>query len=381
MIAGLRWVLRDFGLRMSRFLPAVYNVLPSIRLPAAIRCFLEEALITLSDLNLMPDAPAADEAVPPVVPVGTVLLELDRVSVTFGRFTAVREASFSLRAGSLLGLIGPNGAGKTTLLRAIASLQNITSGVIKVLGEPIRPGDENAARMIGFTPDVPPCYDALTVKQFLNFIAAGYGLAHESTGSSVDFWLEKVWLTDKKDQKVRGLSRGMKQRLGIARTLLPNPQIILLDEPAAGLDPAGRVQFRKLLTDLRDQGKTLIVSSHILSDMQEYCTHVGIMSHGTMMKFGTVREISAGIDDGRCRYTLDLAQPVAGLKETLAQLAGVSRVEVDRLRVTLEYSSDRAGATELLKSLVALDIPLCGFAANAAGLEEAYLRANIKQVD
>jgi ABC-2 type transport system ATP-binding protein len=257
----------------------------------------------------------------------------------------------------------------------------MTSGTIKILGRPIRPGDEQAARMIGFTPDVPPAYEALTVKQFLTFIAAGYGLMADDVGPQIDFWLEKVWLQDKKNQKVRGLSRGMRQRLGIARTLLPNPQIVLLDEPAAGLDPAGRVQFRKLLADLRDQGKTLIVSSHILSDMEEYCTHAAIMSHGTIMQFGTVREIAAGADDGRCRYTIHLAEPVANVTKLLAEIEGVSAINPERLEITLEYWSDKTRAAELLRELIRLELPVAAFSGNAAGLEEAYLRAGIRQVD
>jgi len=314
-------------------------------------------------------------------PLGTVLLEVEKATVRFGKFVAVREASLALRAGSLLGLIGPNGAGKTTLLRAIASLQPLTQGTIKVLGEPIRPGDEEAARMIGFTPDVPPCYDGLTVRQFLGFVAAGYGITPENTVPVIDFWLEKVWLTDKREQKVRALSRGMKQRLGIARTLLPNPQIILLDEPAAGLDPAGRVQFRKLLCDLRDQGKTLIISSHILSDMEDYCTHIAIMSHGSIMQFGTVREISEGVDDGRCRYTIVLAEPLARMGDLLRDMEGVEKIQVERLVITLEYWSEKHRAAGLLKELVEKGVPVAGFAPNAAGLEEAYLRAGIRQVD
>jgi ABC-2 type transport system ATP-binding protein len=257
----------------------------------------------------------------------------------------------------------------------------MVAGHVCVLGDRVRPGDEQAARMIGFTPDVPPAYDALSVRQFLHFIAAGYGLTTENTDPAIDFWLEKVWLKDKKSQKVRSLSRGMKQRLGIARTMLPNPQIILLDEPAAGLDPAGRVQFRKLLADLRDQGKTLIVSSHILSDMEEYCTHIAIMSHGNLLKFGTVREISAGFDDGRCRYTIQLAEPVADMASILDQIEGVTPVQIERLDVTLEYWSEKSRAAELLKALVTRGVPVAGFSVNAAGLEEAYLRAGIRQVD
>jgi ABC-2 type transport system ATP-binding protein len=313
--------------------------------------------------------------------LGSLLLEVEGVTITFGNFTAVQSATFELRAGSLLGLIGPNGAGKTTLLRAIAALQPLSGGQIKVTGRVRKPGDEEAARMIGFTPDVPPCYDALTVGQFLNFVAAGYGITPENTGPIIDFWLEKVWLVDKKKQRVKGLSRGMKQRLGIARTLLPNPQIILLDEPAAGLDPAGRVQFRKLLADLRDQGKTLIVSSHILSDMEEYCTHAAIMSHGNIMKFGTVREIAAGVDDGRSRYTVLLAEPMAKVAELVSEIEGVGKVVAERLEVTLDYWSAKHRAAELLKELVKLGVPVAGFSLNAAGLEEAYLRAGIRQVD
>ncbi len=312
---------------------------------------------------------------------GMVLLSLKKVRVEFERLVAVRDVSFELRGGNILGLIGPNGAGKTTMLRAIASLQAITSGTIEVMGRKVLPGDEDAARAIGFTPDTPPSYDTLTVRQFLRFIAAGYGLMPENTDTAIDFWLEKVWLTDKADQKVKGLSRGMKQRLGIARTLMPSPQIILLDEPAAGLDPAGRAQFRKLLSDLGAQGKTLIVSSHILSDMEEYCTHIGMMSHGKLVQFGTVREISAGVDDGRCRYTLELAESMAGLEKTLSEIEGISDVTVERTRVTLEYWSDKARAAALLREVVKLELPVAGFSANAAGLEEAYLRSGIRQVD
>jgi ABC-2 type transport system ATP-binding protein len=314
-------------------------------------------------------------------PAGTVLLELEDVTVTFGKLMAVRQATFALRAGCLLGLIGPNGAGKTTLLRAVAALQPLSAGRVKIMGEVRKSGDEDAARMVGFTPDVPPMYDALTVLQFLNFIAAGYGLTPENAGPMIEYWLEKVWLADKRKQKVRSLSRGMKQRLGIARTLLPNPSIILLDEPAAGLDPAGRVQFRKLLTDLREQGKALIVSSHILSEMEEYCTHVAIMSHGSLVQFGTVHEVSSGTANGRCRYTVQLAQPVAQVEGLLAEVEGVRVLAAERLEVTLEYWADRQRSAELLKTLVEKGVPVAGFTINAAGLEEAYLRAGIRQVD
>src|SRR5436305_1468097 len=174
----------------------------------------------------------------------------------------------------------------------------------------------------------------------------------------------------------------MKQRVGIARTLLPNPALILLDEPAAGLDPAGRVQFRQLLCDLRDQGKALVISSHILADMEEYCTHVGIMAQGAMLRFGTVAQISShGDGSGRCRYTLVLSRAEAGLQEMLSQIEGIYALQVDRDRVTFDFASDRTAAAALLAELIRRQVPVAAFTPDAPGLEAAYLRTGIRQVD
>jgi ABC-2 type transport system ATP-binding protein len=173
----------------------------------------------------------------------------------------------------------------------------------------------------------------------------------------------------------------MKQRIGIARTLLPNPAAIVLDEPAAGFDPAGRVQFRQLLCDLRDQGKALIVSSHILADMADYCTHIGIMTRGRMLKFGTVAEVTNMHDSARCRYTILLSRVATGTQVFLSEIQDVSMVQVERERVSFEYTNDREAASELLAKLVHMKLPIASFTANAADLEEAYLRVGIEQVD
>src|SRR5213075_1610439 len=174
-------------------------------------------------------------------------------------------------------------------------------------GEIMTPSTQHLLAHIGFTPDTPPVYEELTVRDYLRFIAKGYEILGREADERIDFWLEKVWLAEKASVKVRALSRGMRQRIGIARTLLPNPSIVLLDEPSAGLDPAGRVQFRQLLCNLRDQGKVLIVSSHNLLDMGEYCTHIGIMGKGQIVRYGTVAEIASSGDASRCRYTIVLA--------------------------------------------------------------------------
>jgi len=310
-----------------------------------------------------------------------VLLSTDRVRVEFGKLVAVRDVSLELRGGDLVGLIGPNGAGKTTLLRAICGLQPLTAGLVRILGEPVVPWSASVSRNIGFTPDNPTAYDGLTVRHFLRFIGKGYHLDETDIEERTDFWLEQVWLTEKANQKVKALSRGMRQRIGIARTLLPNPNVILLDEPAAGLDPAGRVQFRQLLCSLRDQGKAIIVSSHILADMNEYCTHIAIMARGAIVQFGTVAQIGAGSDGELCRYTIALTRPVPDLKEILAGIAGVESVQIDRERVTFEFSSRRENAALLLAELVRQHVPVAAFSPHRPDLEEAYLKTGIRQVD
>jgi ABC-2 type transport system ATP-binding protein len=267
-------------------------------------------------------------------------------------------------------------------LRSIAGLQRLTAGSIHVLDHDMGKSQAEAMSQLGFTPDTPAMYDGLSVREFLRFIAIGYGLDAADANERIDFWLEKVWLKEKADQKIKNLSRGMRQRVGIARTLLPNPALVLLDEPAAGLHPAGRVQFRQLLCDLRDQGKALIVSSHILSDMEEYCTHIGIMAQGSMIRFGTVGEVAAHANaDGRCRYTILLARPVTKFEELLTGIDGITKVQAERDRATFEFAAAREDAAGLLATLIAKQCRVGSFVAHALGLEEAYLRIGIQQVD
>ena len=310
------------------------------------------------------------------------VLRVEQAHVQFGKLHAVRGVSLSLDGGQLLGLIGPNGAGKTTLLRAVVGLQPLTSGAVHVLGERYVPENDPLRRHVGFTPDTPPVYEELTVRAYLRAVARGYALTDAEAEERIAFWLEKVWLTEKADAKIKGLSRGMRQRIGIARTLLPNPSLIVLDEPAAGLDPAGRVQFRELLCMLRDQGKALVVSSHILADMGEYCTHIAIMSAGQVVRFGTVAQVSNHHADGRRTYTVELAAEVTGLAAALAAVPDLDELRVDRHRVTFQYPGDPTAAAGLLSRLVTtMGLPVASFTHDAPDLEDAYLKAGIRQVD
>ena len=309
------------------------------------------------------------------------LLEASGLTVKFTKTCAVNSLDLRIESGQLLGLIGPNGAGKTTLLRALCGLQRPSSGRVLVHGQPLD-HDPQILRHIGFTPDTPPVYEQLTVRKFLRFIGRGYDLSPQETDERIDFWLDQLWLSGKADEKIKALSRGMKQRIGIARTMLPNPSIVLLDEPAAGLDPAGRAQFRRFLVSLREQGKAVLVSSHILADMDQYCSHIAIMSAGHLLRHGTMEAVAQGHQDTqRCRYQITLCQPVADIQQQLSAIEGVAHITVDRDRVELEYSSQREHACELLARLVSWKLPIAAFAPTALDLEEAYLKTGVKQVD
>jgi len=311
----------------------------------------------------------------------TVILEASGLRVEYGKTVALDDFSLSLRGGDLLGMIGPNGAGKTTSLKAIAGLQPIAAGRVQVMGETIEPGNVGAISRIGFAPDTPPVYEEMNVEDFLRFIGKAYRLQDEEIEERTGFWLEQLWLTDKRTSKIKALSRGMRQRLTVARTLLPNPTLALLDEPAAGLDPAGRVQFRKMLGSLRDQGKALIVSSHILADLHEYCTHIAIMEGGKLKQFGTVAQVVGGSEDNRCLYHVTLARVEPDAGRILAEIPSLTHIEVHGREISFEFEHDDTAAADLLARLMRAGLTVASFSPTDHDLEQAYLRTGIKQVD
>jgi ABC-2 type transport system ATP-binding protein len=323
------------------------------------------------------------------------LLDIRELRVQYGRFLAVDGVTLALGAGELLGLIGPNGAGKTTTLRAAAGLQPPSTGTVRILGHDVMRHATEVGFHLGFAPDTPQLYDTLSVEEFLRFIGRCYRLAATLVEERIDHWLEALWLSEKRTAKIGSLSRGMRQRLQVARTLLPDPHVVLLDEPAAGLDPAGRVQFRRLLANLRDQGKAIVVSSHILADLAEYCTHIAIMERGRLLRCGTVAQVAgAGSQGGAaaagrpgaagrqvCHYRVVLAERVGDLAARLAALAPLHVVEQDGDSLTVEHDEGRAAAAELLSRLVAAGIPVAEFVPQRPDLELAYLRSGVGQVD
>lgn len=309
------------------------------------------------------------------------LLSANRVRVEFDDLVAVRDVSLRLDAGEVLGLVGPNGAGKTTLLRVLTGLHPPDAGIVEIMGRRIDQSGPASLVHVGFTPDTPAVYEELTVEDFLRFIGKAYLIEESEIEERIDFWLERVWLTEKKGEKIKALSRGMRQRIAIARTLLPNPTVVLLDEPAAGLDPAGRVQFRQLLLSLRDQGKALIVSSHILADLSEYCTHIAIMAQGLIVRFGTVSEVAGEDSPHRSRYRILLAEHRVELPHILGEFPEVQTLEVDGDHAVISFSTEPRDAARLLADLIRRGMPVASFGPMTPGLEEAYLRTGIQQVD
>lgn len=211
----------------------------------------------------------------------------------FNRFAAVRELNFSVNKGSIYGFVGPNGAGKTTTLRMLATLLAPSHGQIEIGGVSAFREPKYTRRLVGYMPDFFGVYDDLKVDEYLEFYGEVSGRTLKDLRQEIPGLLELVGLADKKQFYVNNLSRGMKQRLCLARSLVHRPEVLLLDEPASGLDPRARVELRNILKELRDMGKTIIISSHILAELAQLCTHVGIINNGVLALNAPVNEVLA----------------------------------------------------------------------------------------
>lgn len=242
---------------------------------------------------------------PPVAPPAVRLRE---VTKRYGDLVAVDSIDLEVPQGSIFGLIGPNGAGKSTTFAMIATLLRPTSGSVEVLGE--RPARDAGAvrRRLGYMPDVLGVYDDMVVDEYLRFFAGAFGLPASTHDDTIESLLELVDLTSKRHSEVNSLSRGMKQRLSLARALVNDPDLLVLDEPASGLDPRARVELRLLLAQLQEMGKTIIISSHILAELAEMCSEVAVLERGRLLaagppsairdRLGAARDIEARYADG-----------------------------------------------------------------------------------
>jgi len=296
----------------------------------------------------------------------------------FGKLTAVSDLNLKIPAGSLFGLIGPNGAGKTTTLRMLAGLLEPSEGDIRINELSIKQYFREFQWQIGFMPDFFGVYDNLLVWEYLDFYARCYKLPTDRRKRVIDELLELVDLSDKRDAYVQTLSRGMCQRLCLAHALIHDPQVLLLDEPASGLDPRARVEMRALLYEMRNMGKTILLSSHILSDLAELCDSVAIMEKGQLVASGALEDILHKSIDNRYLSINVLGDP-EGAKAVLEQDPYVKSIEqlpsqYETTRFEVEFSGDTEAAADLLDDLVRKKVRVSAFNETLTDLEEAFLR-------
>lgn len=220
------------------------------------------------------------------------MIEICNVTKVYKDLVAVNDLSFTIDKGDIFGFIGPNGAGKTTTIKMLATLLKPTQGYALVCGYNVLTQADDVKRVMGYMPDNFGVYDDMKVWEYLDFFAAAYKIEKNRRKQIIDDVLELTDLTQKKTAYVESLSKGMKQRLCLAKTLVHDPQVLLLDEPASGLDPRARIELRELLKELRNMGKTILISSHILTELADFCNKVGIMEQGNLQFAGDVKEIT-----------------------------------------------------------------------------------------
>jgi ABC-2 type transport system ATP-binding protein len=294
---------------------------------------------------------------------------------------AVAGLDLDVEEGEIFGLVGPNGAGKTTTLRILATLLAPTSGDAEIAGISVRRDPNAVRRVIGFMPDVFGVYDDMKVWEYLDFFARCYGISPAKRQQMIADLLDLVDLGDRRDSYVQGLSRGMQQRLCLAHTLVHDPQVLLLDEPASGLDPRARVELRELLRELRSLGKTIVISSHILPELEELCTSVAIVDRGQVLAQGRVADIERRLRVGavlRVRVLGDQPAREAARAHFAAQPDVASATLLEDGTIEIGFRGDDEGTARLLASAIRADLAIVTFARAASDLEELFLQVTAR---
>jgi ABC-2 type transport system ATP-binding protein len=307
-------------------------------------------------------------------------IETVDLRVDYGAVVAVRELSLTIGQGEVFGLIGPNGAGKTSTIRVLATLLEPTYGDVSIGGFDVSTHTADARRVLGYMPDLPPVYDELTVWEFLDVFAGTYKLPIERRRRRVNECIELVNLGQKRDERAGGLSRGMKQRLVLAKTLLHDPSVLLLDEPASGLDPMARIELRELLKQLGAEGKTVLVSSHILTELSDFCTSIGIMQKGAMVVSGSIEDIARRMSPHKT-LAVRAVSPVADARAVLLSLPKVVQVDDADGELLVRFDSNAAEeVAELLASLVRAGVRVQAFYERKLDVEDIFLEVGASEV-
>ncbi|MDJ0572537.1 MAG: ABC transporter ATP-binding protein [Pleurocapsa sp. MO_192.B19] len=294
---------------------------------------------------------------------------------------AVNDIDLRIKSGEVYGLIGPNGAGKTTLIRMLAAAEEPTKGEIYLNGDRLLRDDTNPhlKKRLGYLPDDFPLYDDLTVWDYLDYFARLYRLKQPFRRRRLQEVLELVQLENKRKSIISTLSRGMKQRLSLARTIIHEPILLLLDEPVSGLDPLARQQFRQIIKILQEAGMTILISSHVLSDLAELCTSVGIMELGFLVESASLKELYQRLS--RQQIILSTLGKMEILQQKLSQNSLVEEWEMipQSNRLKVNFTGGESDCAELLRSLILADIPLTEFHCSQEDLETIFLKLGHQQ--
>ncbi|HED53411.1 MAG TPA: ABC transporter ATP-binding protein [Phycisphaerales bacterium] len=310
------------------------------------------------------------------------MIDLACVTKKFGNLVAVDNITLNIAAGEIFGFIGPNGAGKSTTMKILACLLRPDAGTAEIDGLDVTEDGDAIRQRLGYMPDVLGVYQDLTVEEYLHFFAAAYRLPRKKRRSTIDGVLELTDLTEKKRAMVESLSRGMQQRLGIARVLVHDPKVLLLDEPASGLDPRARIEIRELLAELGRMGKCIMISSHILSELAQLCTSIGIIERGKLMYAGDIESAYRKIGVGKT-IAICLEEPDEDINRAFQMLKGhprIARAEIVGDRIDIELVPDQQGAHFVIELLVGRGIHIASFSPRKPRLEDAFLSLTRGQV-
>jgi len=300
------------------------------------------------------------------------MIELKNFGKQYGDFTAVANLNLKIEAGEMFGFIGPNGAGKSTTIRFLATLLKASTGEGTVNGHSVTRDPIGVRRSVGYMPDNFGVYDGMKVWEFLDFFAVAYQVPKVRRKEVLSDVLELLDLTHKRDDFVNGLSRGMKQRLCLAKTLVHDPPVLILDEPASGLDPRARLEVKALLKELRNMGKTILISSHILTELADCCTSIGIIERGQLLLHGPIDKVYRKITKNRrleVRFTGNPEQGVSLLRSD----PNVTHVEMNSRGCTIEMQGKDAEVQRLLRQLVAAKCGLISFGEKEPTLEDVFM--------
>jgi ABC-2 type transport system ATP-binding protein len=306
------------------------------------------------------------------------IIEINNIRKEFGTVVAVNDISFSVEKGQVLGLIGPNGAGKTTLLRILATVLRPTNGSVRLLGYDLAKEYLQIRKYIGFMPDFFNLYNDLTLRECLEFFAKAYNVEQDSIPKRIDETLEYVDLENKRNSFIRHLSRGMVQRMGVAVLLIHEPELLLLDEPASGLDPKARIQLRNVLNKLSSEGKTIIISSHILTELSGFCSHIAIMDKGNIKLHGAVEEIQQNIA-GATKVNISVLEDCERAIILIKQFPDAKLVTVENNKITVETDKGPEGLASLNTYLVKEGIKVVGFSEKKIDLEDLFMKISSEE--